>query len=180
MTTALAADLITQNCPREQGGVGDKQRVRRRERWRRGEKVEGPIQREECEMGDSKVSIWEERSRFVESRDRWRGGIRRSSSGRGRRAQTVDFTPRHSDWKWCTCVSHTHTHAVWLKHVGDFEHTHASLQTNASNFTGLAGCLFMFLLLAFSFGFAATWRAPAHKGVWPWWRLEKPCPTHIK
>lgn len=113
MTTALAADLITQNCPREQGGV-DKQRVRRRERWRRGEKVEGPIQREECEMGDSKVSIWEERSRFVESRDRWRGGIRGTSSGRGRRAQTVDFTPRHSDWKWCTCVSHTHTHTCCM------------------------------------------------------------------
>lgn len=71
MPTAPAADLITQNCPREHGG-DDKQRA-----GRRGEKGEGPIRREERKMGDSQVSIWKKRSRFAEGRDRWQGGIQR-------------------------------------------------------------------------------------------------------
>lgn len=65
------------------------------------------IWREECEMGDNKVNIWEENFRLSRG-DRWLEESAATILKRDREEQTVDFTPHHSDWKcWNTHASHT-------------------------------------------------------------------------
>lgn len=68
------------------------------------------IWREECEMGDNKVNVWEEKSRLRRG-DRWCEESAATILERGRGAQTVDFTPHHSDWK-CRNTHASHTHAI--------------------------------------------------------------------